>query len=72
MTIAVANTSVPFGAVAVYNIISTLDRVRVAILTWNARRVTTNALVRLSDAQMSDIGLTFSDIRSLPLEAGKY
>jgi len=72
MTIAATNTSVPFGAVAVYNLVNTMDALRLAVLAWNDRRVTRKTLVRLSDAQLNDIGLTFRDIKNFPLEAGKF
>lgn len=64
--------TVPFGAVTLYNIVSSFDELRLTIRAWNARRVTRNALKRLSDAQMNDIGLTYRDVRRMPLEAGKY
>ena len=73
MTTAVAKaTSVPFGAVTIYNTINAVEAFVVAVQTWNARRITRNALARLSDTQLNDIGLTFKDIRNFPLEAGKY
>lgn len=68
----VTTAPVPFGAVAVYNLVNKVEALRDAALSWNANRVTRKALVRLSDAQLNDIGLTFKDIKSFPLEAGKY
>ena len=73
MTIAVAKTtSVPFGAVTIYSTINAVEAFVAKVLKWNAQRITRKTLVRLSDAQLNDIGLTFKDIRSFPLEAGKY
>ncbi|GEM_PF-874104 len=73
MTTTVAKTpSVPFGAVTIYSTINAVEAFVDAVQTWNARRITRNTLVRLSDTQLNDIGLTFKDIRNFPVEAGKY
>lgn len=39
-----------------------VGRVRAAIAAWNDARVTRQALSRLSDRELDDIGLTRSDI----------
>lgn len=41
---------------------SFLSRLAAAITTWNETRVTRNALNRLSDRELDDIGLTRADI----------
>jgi len=46
-----------------YNGIDTLmSRIATALVVWNERRVTRNALSRLSDRELEDIGLTRGDI----------
>lgn len=39
-----------------------VSRVASALIGWNERRVTRNALSRLSDRELEDIGLTRADI----------
>lgn len=72
MTSHTAQSAVPFGAITVHNLVGMFTQASKAVVAWNARRVTRRALVRLSDAQLNDIGLTFKDIRNFPIEAGKY
>jgi len=66
MTTVTTHTAVPFGAVAIFNLVSKIDAARIAFLTWNARRIAGNDMARLSNAQMTDIGLTFEDVRQFP------
>ena len=39
-----------------------LARIATALIVWNERRMTRNALSRLSDRELEDIGLTRGDI----------
>lgn len=41
---------------------SVLSRVANALIVWNERRVTRNALSQLTDRELEDIGLTRGDI----------
>jgi uncharacterized protein YjiS (DUF1127 family) len=52
----------PFGAETVYRMVSTLDNLRITLVDWNNRRITRNALSRLSVRDLADIGLTVADV----------
>lgn len=43
-------------------------RVARAVSTWNERRATRNALSRLSDRELDDIGLSRGDIETIARE----
>ncbi|MFT5787658.1 MAG: hypothetical protein ACI9KK_003027 [Ascidiaceihabitans sp.] len=63
MTYAVANnTQAPLGAVAILRVVDSISNVKETIVTWNAARLTRNALSCLSTEQLLDIGLTRADI----------
>lgn len=55
----------PFGAVTLYRVVSAFEIVRDALVEWNSKRVTRNALSRLSDRELADIGLSRSDAEAL-------
>lgn len=55
----------PFGAVTLYRVVSAFEFVRDALVEWNSKRVTRNALSRLSDRELADIGLSRSDAEAL-------
>ena len=52
----------PFGAETIYRIVSAADGLRMALVDWNNRRITRNALSRLSERDLADIGLTLADV----------
>jgi len=53
---------VPFGAVPTYRAITGLTSALGFIAAWNDARMTRNALGRLSDRELDDIGLCRGDI----------
>ncbi|MFN3972997.1 MAG: DUF1127 domain-containing protein [Gemmobacter sp.] len=55
----------PFGAITTYRFVATLSAVLGALAAWNDARVTRNALGKLSDRELDDIGLCRGDIDRL-------
>ncbi|PIB24011.1 hypothetical protein BFP76_01810 [Amylibacter kogurei] len=55
----------PFGAISVFRAINVLDNVRSTVATWYARRLTAKELSRLSDRELTDIGLCYGDISTV-------
>lgn len=53
---------VPFGAIAAYGFVQFATSLRDRIVVWNDSRTTRNALNRLSDRELADIGLTRADV----------
>ncbi|WP_164661513.1 DUF1127 domain-containing protein [Tropicibacter sp. Alg240-R139] len=58
----VANTNVPFGAVATLRVVNAFVSVKESVTEWNEARITRKALSNLSDDMLSDIGLNRSEI----------
>jgi uncharacterized protein YjiS (DUF1127 family) len=58
----------PFGAITAFRVISKLDNLRTSLIAWNQTRLTQNTLSRLSDHELSDIGLSRGDIASIGLK----
>ncbi len=52
----------PFGAITTFRFVQFVGSVFAAIGNWNDARVTRNALARLSDRELDDIGLCRDDI----------
>ena len=52
----------PFGAITTYRALNGLSSVFGALASWNDARVTRNALGKLSDRELDDIGLCRGDI----------
>jgi uncharacterized protein YjiS (DUF1127 family) len=52
----------PFGAITTYRAVNGLSNVLAAVAAWNDARVTRNALNKLSDRELDDIGLCRGDI----------
>ncbi|MDR0808105.1 MAG: DUF1127 domain-containing protein [Gemmobacter sp.] len=52
----------PFGAISTYRFIQFVSGIFAAIATWDNARMTRNALARLSDRELDDIGLCRGDI----------
>lgn len=55
----------PFGAIATYSIVRFFSNVANDAIAWNDARVTRNALAKLSDRELDDIGLTRGDIADI-------
>lgn len=60
--------SAPFGAITTYRAIQGISRLFAAVGAWNDARVTRNALARLSDRELDDIGLCRGDIDTIDLQ----
>lgn len=58
--------TVPIGARSIYVLTSLFETATAAIGRWYANRQTREALSRLSDRELDDIGLTRSEILHLP------
>lgn len=54
--------SAPFGAITVYRMVQSVARAVEALKAWNSARVTRNALYRLSNRELDDIGLCRGDV----------
>ena len=52
----------PFGAITTFRFFQLFSRAHSAVSNWNDARVTRNALGRLSDRELDDIGLCRGDI----------
>ena len=52
----------PFGAISVFRMVQSVSQVATALQTWNSARVTRNALSKLSNRELDDIGLCRGDI----------
>lgn len=52
----------PFGAIATFRLIQFVSNIVDAIADWNDARVTRNALAKLTDRELDDIGLCRGDI----------
>lgn len=55
----------PLGAVTTYRAINALSNAATAFQAWNDARVTRNALSKLSDRELDDIGLCRGDVEAL-------
>lgn len=61
----VTSRTAPFGAITTYRVIQHVSNVFAAMIAWNDARVTRNALGKLSDRELDDIGLCRGDIASI-------
>lgn len=55
----------PFGAETVYRLVSFVDTMRATLVNWNNTRVTRNAISKLTDRELADIGLSRSDVENM-------
>lgn len=55
----------PLGAITTYRTIQFISTAFAAVANWNDARVTRNALGKLSDRELDDIGLCRGDIDQL-------
>ncbi len=57
-----SNRPAPFGAITVYRIASGLVAAGQRLVAWNNARTARNALSKLSDRELADIGLSRADL----------
>lgn len=55
----------PFGAISIFRAVQFVSDALIAFSTWNDARVTRNALGKLSDRELDDIGLCRGDIEMI-------
>lgn len=55
----------PFGAITIHRIVRLAEGALLSLREWNDLRKTRNALSKLSERELADIGLTRADIDSL-------
>ena len=58
----VTSAPAPLGAISVYRVVQSVDHSIHVLSTWNTRRATRNALHKLSNRELDDIGLCRGDI----------
>ena len=52
----------PFGAISIFRFVQSLSDLASGFAAWNNARMTRNALAKLSDRELDDIGLSRADI----------
>jgi len=62
----------PFGAEILHRAVSYIDELREALVEWNNHRVTRNAIARLSDRELNDIGLSRADVDAMPRGSRRF
>ena len=55
----------PLGAITVFRMVQSVGAVALAFQTWNSGRATRNALGKLSNRELDDIGLCRGDIEMI-------
>lgn len=55
----------PFGAISIFRAVQFFSDNYIAFANWNDARVTRNALGKLSDRELDDIGLCRGDIEMI-------
>ena len=55
----------PFGAISIFRLVTVIGDTIAALSAWNDARVTLNALGKLSDRELDDIGLCRGDIEMI-------
>lgn len=55
----------PLGAITAYKLINAVSLIADKVATWNDARMTRNALGKLSDRELDDIGLCRGDIEDM-------
>jgi uncharacterized protein YjiS (DUF1127 family) len=58
-------STAPFGAITTYRAIQSVSNVFGSMWAWNDARATRNALGKLSDRELDDIGLCRGDIEDI-------
>jgi uncharacterized protein YjiS (DUF1127 family) len=57
-----SSRAAPFGAISIFRAIQSISDVSRSFSAWNDGRVTRNALGKLSDRELDDIGLCRGDV----------
>lgn len=57
-----SSRAAPFGAISIFRFVQFLSEISANLSAWNDARVTRNALGRLSDRELDDIGLCRGDL----------
>lgn len=60
-----SSRAAPFGAISIFRFVQSLSGITSAFAGWNDARVTRNALGKLSDRELDDIGLCRGDIEMI-------
>ena len=55
----------PFGAISIFRFVQFVSDIYLTVANWNDVRVTRNALGKLSDRELDDIGLCRGDIEMI-------
>ncbi|KAF0171923.1 MAG: hypothetical protein FD162_2731 [Rhodobacteraceae bacterium] len=55
----------PFGAISIFRSVQFVNDFVASFATWNDSRVTRNALGKLSDRELDDIGLCRGDVEMI-------
>ncbi|OYU19285.1 MAG: hypothetical protein CFE34_06065 [Rhodobacteraceae bacterium PARR1] len=55
----------PFGAISIFRLVTFVGDTFATVAEWNDARVTRNALGKLSDRELDDIGLCRGDIEMI-------
>ncbi len=58
----------PLGAITTYRVVQFFSTAFAAVANWNDARVTRNALGKLTDRELDDIGLCRGDIDTIGLQ----
>jgi len=62
MTAYQTSYAAPMGASTIYRTVAFVSEALLQLRKWNDRRVTRNALSKLSDRELNDIGLCRGDV----------
>ena len=65
MPSAITSRHAPFGAITIYRFVTSFANAMQVMFKWNAARHTRNALNKLNDHQLADIGLGRDDIEAI-------
>ena len=65
MSVIQSDRAVPLGAVTTFRIVSLAERAWGAFAAWRNARATERVLAKLSDSELSDIGLHRGDIAAV-------
>ncbi|MGV8951140.1 MAG: DUF1127 domain-containing protein [Cypionkella sp.] len=60
-----SSRAAPFGAISIFRAIQSISGTFNALASWNDGRLTRNALGKLSDRELDDIGLCRGDVEMI-------
>lgn len=60
-----SSRAAPFGAISIFRTVQFITEVLANLSAWNDSRITRNALGKLSDRELDDIGLCRGDLESI-------